>query len=187
MPRKDDLIAFLEMVASNQKANVARFPDAYDLIRRVNICLSTAGQNLVNAQPVTAGILCLRCQYAYKTAAGMALSGQVCEAFVMMRLTIKTCSEQSKIMDCAERMTKRTNRPECQSRDHRIPRSHRSAGLAGKATSSPLQHCRALLCRPSKRPAPRLCGRPAKLLTGPWWNRPPLQAAPSGETLLGGA
>src|SRR5262249_9754552 len=57
----------------------------------------------------------------------------------------QTCSEQSKIMDCAERMTKRMHRPECQSRDHRIPRSHRSAGLAGKATSSPLQHCRALL------------------------------------------
>jgi hypothetical protein len=58
----------------------------------------------------------------------------------------QTCSEQSKIMDCAERMIKRMHRPECQSRDHRIPRSHRSAGLAGKATSSPLQHCRALLC-----------------------------------------
>src|SRR6516162_8929289 len=80
----------------------------------------------------------------------------------------QTCSEQSKIMDCAERMTKRTHRPECQSRDHRIPRSPRSAGLAGKATSSPLQHCRALLCQPSKRPAPRPCGHPAKLLTGPY-------------------
>src|SRR6516162_5558848 len=99
----------------------------------------------------------------------------------------QTCSEQSKIIDCAERMTKRTHRSECQLRDHRIPRSHRSAGLAGKATSSPLQHCRALLCRPSKRPALRPCGRPAKLPTGPWWNRPPLQAVPSSETLLGRA
>jgi hypothetical protein len=86
MPRNpDDLIAFLELVASNQKANVTRFPGPYDRIRRVNICFSTAGQNLVNPQPITAGFLFLRCQYAYKAAAGMALSGQVCEAFVMMR------------------------------------------------------------------------------------------------------
>src|SRR6266851_2171442 len=79
----DNLIPFLDLVASNQKANIARFTGPYDLIRRVNICLSTAGKNLVNPQPVTTGILFLRCQYAYKTAAGMALSGQVCEAFVM--------------------------------------------------------------------------------------------------------
>jgi hypothetical protein len=86
MPRNpDDLIAFLELVASNQKANVARFPGPYDIIRRVNICFSTAGQNLVNPQPPMAGILFLRCQYSYKTAAGLTLSGQVCEAFVMMR------------------------------------------------------------------------------------------------------
>jgi hypothetical protein len=32
-----------------------------------------------------AAILFLRCQYAYKAAAGMALSGQAVEAFVMMR------------------------------------------------------------------------------------------------------
>jgi hypothetical protein len=81
----DDLIPFLELVASNQKANIARFPEPYEIIRRINICFSTAGRNLVNPKPATVGILFLRCQYAYKTAAGMALSGQVCEAFVMMR------------------------------------------------------------------------------------------------------
>jgi hypothetical protein len=32
-----------------------------------------------------AGVLFLRCQYTYKAAAGMALSGQVVETFVMMR------------------------------------------------------------------------------------------------------
>jgi hypothetical protein len=51
----------------------------------VDSCLSTAGKNLVNPKPVLAGFMLLRCQYAYKTAAGMALSGQVVEPFVMMR------------------------------------------------------------------------------------------------------
>jgi hypothetical protein len=81
----DNLITFLELVASNQKANVAKFHAPYDLIRRVNICLSTAGKHLTNPKPVMAGVLFLRCQYAYKAAAGMALAGQVVETFVMMR------------------------------------------------------------------------------------------------------
>src|SRR5215831_17615590 len=81
----DNLIPFLELVASNQTANIVKFPAPYDLIRRVNICLSIAGKNLINPKPVMAGVLFLRCQYAYKAAAGMALSGQVVETFVMMR------------------------------------------------------------------------------------------------------
>jgi hypothetical protein len=81
----DNLIPFLELVASNQKANIANFPTAYNLIRRVNICLSIAGKNLVDPKPIMAGLLFLRCQYSYKAAAGMALSGQVVETFVMMR------------------------------------------------------------------------------------------------------
>lgn len=81
----DNLFPFLDLVASNQKANMALFPAQYDIIRRVNICLSTAGKSLINPKPVLVGVLFLRCQYAYKTAAGMALSGQAVEAFVMMR------------------------------------------------------------------------------------------------------
>jgi hypothetical protein len=81
----DNLLPFLELVASNQKANIAKFAGPYDLIRRVNICLSTAGKNLIHPKPVMAGVLFLRCQYSYKAAAGMALSGQVVETFVMMR------------------------------------------------------------------------------------------------------
>jgi hypothetical protein len=81
----DNLLPFLDLAASNQRANVARFPEPYQLIRRVNICLATAGKNLINPTPVMAAVLFLRCQYAYKAAAGMALSGQAVEAFVMMR------------------------------------------------------------------------------------------------------
>lgn len=81
----DNLISFLDLVVSNQKASVAKFPVQYALIRRINICLSIAGKNLVNPKPVMCAVLFLRCQYAYKTAAGMTLSGQSVEAFVMMR------------------------------------------------------------------------------------------------------
>src|SRR6516165_1202714 len=81
----DNLIPFLELVAANQKANIANFPDPYQLIRRVNICLSKAGKNLINPKPVLAGLMLPCCEYAYKAAAGMALSGQVAEAFIMMR------------------------------------------------------------------------------------------------------
>jgi len=81
----DNLSPFLERVAANQKANIAKFPAPYQLLRRVDTCLSTAGKNLINPNPVLAGLMLLRCQYAYKAAAGMALSGQVVEAFVMMR------------------------------------------------------------------------------------------------------
>ena len=42
----DNLLPFLDLAASNQRANVARFPEPYQLIRRVNICLATAGKNL---------------------------------------------------------------------------------------------------------------------------------------------
>lgn len=81
----DNLVPFFDLVASNQKANMARFPAEFELMRRVNICLSTAGQNLINPKPVMAGVMFLRCQYAYKAAVGMALSGQVVKSFAMMR------------------------------------------------------------------------------------------------------
>lgn len=81
----DDLIAFLEMAHSNQKANVATFAKPYSLISRINDCFSVAGKHLINPQSMMAGILFLRCQYAYKTAAGLTLSGQIVETFVMMR------------------------------------------------------------------------------------------------------
>ena len=81
----DNLTQFLERVHSNQRANVARFPQPYRLMHRMDECLSIVGKNLVKPEPVMTGILLLRCQYAYKAAAGMALAGQVVETFVMLR------------------------------------------------------------------------------------------------------
>jgi hypothetical protein len=81
----DNLLAFLEVVANNHRANAALYPTDFALIRRVNVCLSTVGQKLINPQPVMCAVLFQRCQYAFKTAAALALAGQVVEAFVMMR------------------------------------------------------------------------------------------------------
>jgi hypothetical protein len=81
----DDLTQFLQVVNSNQMGNFARFPDEYCLTRRVNDCFSTGGEHLINPTPAATGMLFLRSQYAYKTTVGMALAGQVVEAFVMMR------------------------------------------------------------------------------------------------------
>ncbi len=81
----DNLLLFLEVVANNQRANAASHSADFALIRRVNVCLSTVGQKLINPQPVMCAVLFQRCQYAFKTAAALALAGQVVEAFVMMR------------------------------------------------------------------------------------------------------
>jgi hypothetical protein len=81
----NNLVAFFDLVAFNQKASIAKYPAQYELLRRVNICLSTAGKHLANANPLMCGVLCHRCQYAYKAAAGMSLSGQAVETFVMAR------------------------------------------------------------------------------------------------------
>lgn len=86
----NDLMQFLEMVHQNQQGNCERFPEAYNLIQRVDNCFVVAAENLVNPKPVTTGILFLRSQYAYKAAAGMALAGQVIEAFPMMRLCLES-------------------------------------------------------------------------------------------------
>ena len=81
----DNLVPYLDAVTSNQKANIQNFPGPFDLLRRVNLSLATAGQNMTNPNPIMCGVLFQRCQYAYKTAAGMALAGQAVEAFVMLR------------------------------------------------------------------------------------------------------
>ena len=87
--KADNLAQFFEAIHSNQVANIKQFAQPYSLILRVNDCLVRAGQNLIDPKPLMAGNLFLRCQYAYKAASGMALSGQVVEAFAMMRLCLE--------------------------------------------------------------------------------------------------
>jgi hypothetical protein len=83
------LQGFFDTLRSAQQANRAIFADWYDIIERIDRCFVRAGENLINPKPVMTGNLLLRCQYAFKTAAGMALAGQIVEAFVMQRSVLE--------------------------------------------------------------------------------------------------
>ena len=83
------LQGFFDTLRSAQQANRANFPVWYDIIERIDRCFVRAGENLTNPKPPMTGDFLLRCQYAFKTAAGMALAGQVVEAFVMQRSVLE--------------------------------------------------------------------------------------------------
>jgi hypothetical protein len=85
----DELSKFLELAHATQKANYLNFAPLYTTVLKVNDCLSKAGKNLINPQPIMAGVLMLRCQYAVKTAAGLALAGQAVETFALMRSALE--------------------------------------------------------------------------------------------------
>jgi hypothetical protein len=80
---------FLDTIHANQQANRVNFPQWYAIIERIDECFVRAGKNLTNPKPVITGNLLLRCQYAFKTGAGMALAGQVVEVFVMLRSALE--------------------------------------------------------------------------------------------------
>jgi len=98
------------MADSNRRANRERFIDWYGKISRIDNCLVLAGKNLVNVNPVMSGILLLRCQYALKAAAGLALAGQTVEAFVMMRSVLEYAAYGLAIFDQPALETVFTNR-----------------------------------------------------------------------------
>jgi hypothetical protein len=83
------LRSFLDTVHANQNANRINFPKWAEIIERVDDCFVRGGTNLINPKPVMTANLLLRCQYAFKTAAGMALAGQVIEVFVMLRSVLE--------------------------------------------------------------------------------------------------
>jgi hypothetical protein len=80
---------FFDTLRSAQQANRAKFADWYDIIERIDRCFVRAGKSLIKLQSPMTGVFLLRCQYAFKAAAGMALAGQVVEAFVMQRSVLE--------------------------------------------------------------------------------------------------
>jgi hypothetical protein len=93
----DDLMLFLRTVYGNQRVNREKFAEPYRLIQQVNDNFVAAHQALVDPKPVSSGVLCLRSQYAFKSAAGMALAGQAGEAFAVMRLCLEHAGYALKI------------------------------------------------------------------------------------------
>lgn len=85
----DNLEQFFQKLRSNQSANKELFADWYAKIKSINDCFAIAGKNLIDPRPIISGILFSRCQYAFKTSAGMALAGQATEVFVMLRSVLE--------------------------------------------------------------------------------------------------
>jgi hypothetical protein len=86
---KDSLQKFFDAVHSKQSVNRVQFPQWYEVIELTDDCFARAGTDIMNPKPFTTTALLGRCQYAYKAAAGLALAGQVNEAFVMLRSVLE--------------------------------------------------------------------------------------------------
>jgi hypothetical protein len=81
----DELSKFLDAAHNNQRASHEKLRPAYDILSEIDSLFLDAGQHLRKPKPVMAGTLYLRAFYAYRASAGLALAGQVVEAFAVMR------------------------------------------------------------------------------------------------------
>jgi hypothetical protein len=86
---EDSLQKFFDTVHSNQSVNRAKFSQWYEIIELIDDCFARAGTDVMNPKPFTITTPLGRSQYAYKAAAGLALAGQVNEAFVMLRSVLE--------------------------------------------------------------------------------------------------
>ncbi len=82
---------FFDELRANQRANRVLYPQLYSVIERLNDCFVRSGIDIFSPKPVVAGVLLERCEYAFKTAAGMALAGQVVEVCLVVRSMLE-CS-----------------------------------------------------------------------------------------------
>jgi hypothetical protein len=53
-----------------------RFSRWYQIMEQMDDCFVQAGEHLIDPKPLMTGSLLLRCQYAFKTTAGLALGGK---------------------------------------------------------------------------------------------------------------
>jgi hypothetical protein len=86
---KRTLEDFFDALRASQRANRKIFPDWYAIIARIDDCFVRAGSNLVDPEPLMTGPLLLRCQYAFKAAAAMALAGQAADVFPVLRSVLE--------------------------------------------------------------------------------------------------
>jgi hypothetical protein len=80
---------FFDVLRSSQRANRENFPDLYAIIVRIDDCFVRAGSDLINPEPLMTGVFLLRCQYAFKAAAVMALAGQAGDVFSALRSVLE--------------------------------------------------------------------------------------------------
>jgi hypothetical protein len=85
MDKTDDLEEFFKDAASNRMANTANFAAEYQILSRIDKCFTAPALRFSKSKSFICALLFLRSQYAFKSAVGMSLSGQVTEAFQMIR------------------------------------------------------------------------------------------------------
>jgi hypothetical protein len=83
------LWSFFNAARTNQRVNSENFPDWTSIIERIDSCFVRAGQSLHDPKPLMSAVLLNRCQYAFKTASGLALAGQVVEVFPILRSVLE--------------------------------------------------------------------------------------------------
>jgi hypothetical protein len=86
---QSELARFFDAVHHNQRAHAENFPLAFSVLTEIDACFALGGKNLINPEVPLTGTLFLRSQYAYKTAAGAALAGQIVEAAQAYRLCLE--------------------------------------------------------------------------------------------------
>lgn len=82
---------FFDELRANQRANRVFYPQLYSVVERLDNCFVRSGIDIFSPKPVVARVLLERCGYAFKTAAGMALAGQVVEFCLVVRSMLESC------------------------------------------------------------------------------------------------
>src|SRR5262245_42864400 len=88
---KDNLTAAIDGARHNQYATFANKRVAYRLMQEVDDCMHRAGSNMLNPQEMLTPVFLYRCHSAFRAACGLAMGGQVVEAFPIVR----TCLENA--------------------------------------------------------------------------------------------
>jgi hypothetical protein len=86
----DELTKFLQAARDNQNATFFRKRDATNKLILIDAELVKVSKNWLNPPSEIAAMLFVRCHAAFRTAAGLAMSGQAVEAFVQCRAMLET-------------------------------------------------------------------------------------------------
>lgn len=86
----DELSKFLTSAHINQRTSHRTLRPDYEILRELDALFLFAAERLRNPTPAITGTLYLRAFYAYRAAAGLALAGQVVEAFAIMRVALES-------------------------------------------------------------------------------------------------
>jgi len=85
----DDLTSFIQMATENIAATFHNKKGAFNVLKDIDSYFQIIIDNLLNAPDFLASLLLLRTHSAYRAACRLSLSGQVPEAFVLLRSCIE--------------------------------------------------------------------------------------------------